>query len=280
MLEITLSGAAMVVAFVTALCTYKQANAVQEQVKILQAQTKLLQTDFNTKNQKEEFSSAFAITKYYMDEILPQIDAVRLIVGKTGLNCEEMLKKCKDHDLDFFDIQEFRKIYSPEDHKTISKIFCEPIYIDEKTSLQALALIKKSSFFELKKQIKDSLQIIINCGEKSEVAEENIKEDLAAQLNMCMTITANKIEYFSMFFNTKLAEDDVIFDSIHQTFLSAVQLLYYNAALRNNGTSQKYYTHTLKLYKKWRERFLLNQQKNAEIQRRLRSPQEIKEIKK
>jgi hypothetical protein len=64
----------------------------------------------------------------------------------------------------------------------------------------------------------------------------------------------NRFEYLSMYFVTGCADDKVAFPPLHHSFLSAVELLYYNIASRNEKSYDHYYYHTVELYKKWNRR--------------------------
>lgn len=61
----------------------------------------------------------------------------------------------------------------------------------------------------------------------------------------------NNMEYFSMNFTHKVADESVVFQSLHQTYLEAVQLLYYDISRNNRADGMQFYTNIVELYKIW-----------------------------
>ena len=66
-----------------------------------------------------------------------------------------------------------------------------------------------------------------------------------------------------MCFTSGVADETIVYQSLHQTFFSTIKMLYYKIAVQNNVTKDKYYTHTIKLYKQWRDRDKQNERQQA-----------------
>lgn len=64
----------------------------------------------------------------------------------------------------------------------------------------------------------------------------------------------NTLEYFSMAFIQNVADDDVVYQSLHQTFLAMVKYFYFFIAFSNKNVENKYYTNISELYKLWLKR--------------------------
>lgn len=62
----------------------------------------------------------------------------------------------------------------------------------------------------------------------------------------------NNIEYFAMNFAHGVADDSVVYRSLHQSYINIMQLLYFNISNLNNSSSDKYYLNAIELYNKWR----------------------------
>ena len=78
---------------------------------------------------------------------------------------------------------------------------------------------------------------------------------LRFQTNSLITQLLNQLEWFSMNFNYEIAAEKVVYQSLHQVFLSTVQILYFFIALHNKSApSDKYYTNLMILYNKWKAR--------------------------
>ena len=67
----------------------------------------------------------------------------------------------------------------------------------------------------------------------------------------------NKLEYIAMNFISDIADDKIVYNSLHQLFFSYVELNYfYIAALNSNGKKDKFYMNIIELYKKWKTKYI------------------------
>ena len=66
----------------------------------------------------------------------------------------------------------------------------------------------------------------------------------------------NTMEWVAMTLNTKIASEEVIYQSLHQIFLRYVRMEYPMIALQNTETNacDQYYTNIIQLYKQWSKR--------------------------
>jgi len=66
----------------------------------------------------------------------------------------------------------------------------------------------------------------------------------------------NKLEYFSMAFIQNVADDDVVYQSLHQTFLYIVLMLYFPIANENTYLKEheKRFSNLRQLFLRWNER--------------------------
>lgn len=86
-------------------------------------------------------------------------------------------------------------------------------------------------------------------------------------IDSIFTDNLNKLEYFSMNFIADIADDNIVYHSLHQIFLSYVEICYFHIAeLNSKGAKDKYYTNTIELYKKWKKRYLEDVEKERRAQ--------------
>ncbi len=243
---------AIVVSIISAFFVYKQADAMQTHTTILQKQLELLQEDFQVKNTKEEFTKSFALSQFYISEIIPASETIGLLLNH--LKCETTLKKICDHKLLYFDESELQNILNTEERNLLNEIFFgeETLKLDISIGLFALERISPYFLFDFRSSQKSYLDCLKST--HTHDVEGAIQTDLTNTLRALLVYTTNKLEYFSMFFNTNVAEEKVVFASLHQTFLPLVETLYFNIAFRNKIGSQKFYTHTISLYQKWKQK--------------------------
>ena len=75
----------------------------------------------------------------------------------------------------------------------------------------------------------------------------------------------NDLEWFSMSCRYGISDEEVLYQSIHTTFLSTVWLLYFYICDQNDTNEDKLFTNIIWLFHKWRGR-LASIQKTAEIE--------------
>ena len=66
----------------------------------------------------------------------------------------------------------------------------------------------------------------------------------------------NELEWFAMNCKYGLADEELLYQSLHQTFLSTVWMLYFSISKRNVGNEDKLYTNLSWLFLKWRNRLV------------------------
>lgn len=64
----------------------------------------------------------------------------------------------------------------------------------------------------------------------------------------------NVLEWFSMNFISGVADEGVVYQSLHQLYLSAVYQLYYFISKSNDSCSEKYFTNITALFILWKDR--------------------------
>lgn len=66
----------------------------------------------------------------------------------------------------------------------------------------------------------------------------------------------NELEWFAMNCRYRLADEKLLYQSLHQTFLSTVWLLYFHISAQNTNNEDKLYTNVIWLFGEWRDRLL------------------------
>lgn len=96
----------------------------------------------------------------------------------------------------------------------------------------------------------------------------------------------NNLEWFAMNFRYNLADEKILYQSLHQTYLSNVWSLYLYICLNNQPGAAKYFTNTIWLFNLWNARLrklekraLKKREKNAKKAERLEHARNIAEKK-
>ena len=214
-------------------------------------QSKVFFNDYNKKHKKEEFENSFKLTQYYINNIIPQMSVILAVFKSIGV--ESILKnRLKNQVLSDFDKEEFQLIFE----KTTIQDLCDMI---KKTKLEVLLPVLNIDRSKLPGCLECDYHEYLKCNnvvknkKQDEERSESYRKLLVSRFFALFTDTKNEIEYFSMYFNSNLAEEEVIFDSLHQTFIDFVRMLYPFIAMHNTKSvhGRKYFSNTIELYKRW-----------------------------
>ena len=214
-------------------------------------QSKVFFNDYNKKHKKEEFENSFKLTQYYINNIIPQMSVILAVFKSIGV--ESILKnRLKNQVLSDFDKEEFQLIFE----KTTIQDLCDMI---KKTKLEVLLPVLNIDRSKLPGCLECDYHEYLKCNnvvknkKQDEERSESYRKLLVSRFFAMLTDTKNEIEYFSMYFNSNLAEEEVIFDSLHQTFIDFVRMLYPFIAMHNTKSvhGRKYFSNTIELYKRW-----------------------------
>lgn len=195
---------------------------------------------------------AVDLSRFYKDAVLPKISAVRFILEESGLM--EILSKIDRSKVYHFDypeltalfpktlIQEYDKLKNGEKF-TQACIQAQAIY-GNIINFQILPLINRADIIPPE-----------DGGKSSNYYAVKYMGKLIAEL-------LNDLEYFAMHFYRHTANDTVVYQSLHQTYLDIVYMLYYPVAKYNKNTPSKYYTNVIWLYQNWNARKETHVQEN------------------
>lgn len=76
--------------------------------------------------------------------------------------------------------------------------------------------------------------------------------------------TANLLECYAMSINQNVSDSDMLFNSLHQTYLGFVNIIYPYICI-SNETEEIFYPNVIKLYKNWNNKKKENMKMNANI---------------
>lgn len=244
-------------------------------------QAGLFKKDYNTKNDKSEVEKAIELSKFYNDNILlNKITYISTVFESCGLD-KIIYSSVKNANLVEFDNLELEEVFGTEKLKIIENIinsidltilveaskYLHEItpqeYLDIKQTIKIYNLSKStanqqvaaSASSDMNFQIKDNGKPTINMLEVNNEKYKYYQVKYHIQFETAIADALNLLEYLCMNFNTNIADEEVIYQSLHQTFFSTINLLYYRIANINLTGKDKYYTNIIKLYNKWTKRY-------------------------
>nr|DAH34633.1 MAG TPA: hypothetical protein [Caudoviricetes sp.] len=193
--------------------------------------TSLSNTDIRKREKKVK---AAEMAKNFQDDLLPLMNVLSRAYSDAKLN-DKVLGKIKSANIKMFNREEVSKIFSDEE---IADII---------TNLHGAYLFR---FYEPESKKTDP-----KTGKVSSLNYKKSDIDHSSD-EMAKTITAlaNGLEYFSINFNSGIADDNTVYQSLHEVFFECVYMVYL-FAFRNNVTeSDRLFSNMSSLYIRWKEK--------------------------
>ena len=98
---------------------------------------------------------------------------------------------------------------------------------------------------------------------------ESHKYILLIPLYNLYKVLLNRLEYMCMFIDSKVADSDYIYKSLHQIFLSSIQALYVHIASLNIDEKDKYYTKVINVFNLWKNKYIKDNKREEKLNKKL-----------
>lgn len=96
--------------------------------------------------------------------------------------------------------------------------------------------------------------------------EEEIQKSGNYYVDLMFTIL-NNLEIFAMYFVHETADESVVYQPLHMSYLEIVRMLYYDISYANRGGEKRFYVNTIKLFNIWKGKSLAQQRKETDTMR-------------
>lgn len=186
---------------------------------------------------------AIDLSEYYKDNILLYTPSIRYIFENSGIS--DILSKIEVRRIEHFDQKELNNFLNEKDIQTLQEI--------QKSDKFISAIINANSIYNLGLN-EELITSFKNKKDDNISLSELDQKMLSVCLGRIITIVLNNLEYFSLHFTHRVADESVIYKSLHQTYISVVQMLYYHIAMKNPLSTTKYFTNIIELYEIWHDR--------------------------
>nr|DAQ34346.1 MAG TPA: hypothetical protein [Caudoviricetes sp.] len=207
------------------------------------------------KQKTEAVQKSIDLAEYYRANILDLYEALNYVYQETGMN--KIIKSINPDKMKEFDEAELFNNLAPQQIEEIRNINRSTDLIN--------ALMKMEMVFGVDLGIKSHMRMKKN-GEDEEI-QINTSAVLRRYGNCIVSEVLNRLEYFAMHFEHNTADETVVYQSLHQTYINLIQLLYFEISCKNSKGHKKYYTNVIGLYNKWFERYK-NKRTNSTIKDR------------
>ncbi len=201
------------------------------------------------KHQKERSKKEAAcdLAKYYAENIIKRYAFVTVVMKKAGLEArvkelfryDDLLKFDKSEMLGFIE----KKELSYED---INDAFTN---VDPQAVLYAKVVFSASA--QERRNIFNEYFIPGTDESESRISNPDL---LQTEFLQEVSDFLNDLEWFSMSCRYGISDEEILYQSLHTTFLSTIWSLYFYICDNNSTNEDKLYTNVIWLFKEWRKR--------------------------
>lgn len=229
---------------------------------------------YRHQKQRAKKDAACALARVYADVVLSKYKLVNEVAGKSDL-LDFVRTLFPMNDISSFSYGEMKRFVrdagrSMEDVKTKMWTFDPLIVLDAK-------LVQAKTSDEVR-----SLQETFSESEPGTQRRVPKNEGiLLSQFKAAIVDLMNTLEWFAMNCRYGLADEAIIYQSLHQTYLAMVWLLYFYISSYNTSKTDKYFTNVIWLFERWRKRLNeqtdLAKQDQQKADAQMQAAQELKE---
>lgn len=218
----------------------------------------LWQYNLTTKSEISRYTNdcvlkAVELSGYYKDNILDKYGILFYVFDKCKMT--DIICKVKISNMNNFDLFELEDNFDTREIEQLKEII--------KSDSFAQIVVEAMRRFDFPINNNTFIKEPILVEGKTKIVVKVKKNDITSDfLNDIVSEILNNLEFFSMHFTHNAADETVVYQSLHKTYLEIVQVLYYNIAI-NNKDSQKLYVNVIELFNKWKQ--LVLDDKSAEV---------------
>lgn len=188
---------------------------------------------------------AIDLAEYYKDNILKYYPAIRYVFKNSKIY--DIIDSIKLDQLRDFDEHEINKLFSQKDITHLQQL--------QKSDEFCKSVLEANTIYELGLNIPAIKETVKGEDNKTHITLEYNKTLIAlAFMSNLVKDLLNNLEYFSLHFHHYTADESVVYQSLHQSYLEIVQIMYYFIAKTNNNSTDKYYTNIIWLFDTWRQK--------------------------
>ena len=201
--------------------------------------------------------AAVELSKYYKDNILILSPSIKEIFIDSGIS--NILSNIDITKIKHFDTTELNELLGAENINALKKT---------QESKEFFNAMQKANLIH---NLGMDKELFANIDDDDRPKDDLDRLAISRSLNKLIIKLLNSMEYFAMNFTHKVADESVVYESLHQTYISIVQMLYYNISNKNNLSTKKFYSNLIELYDIWYTRSQREESAFVEDVRHLRA---------
>jgi len=189
-----------------------------------------------------QIQKAIDLAAFYKENVLKPYNAVLYVFEQSKIL--EIVSGIKTSEMKNFDKYELDELMTSEQQNKLKDI--------QNSDEFAKIVLRANTIYGLHLYV-DTKQP--QSGTKIPNLFDTEKKQIAGTfMRSIVTNMLNDMEFFAMHFSHETADETVVYQSLHQTYLEIVKIAYYHIASINKPGQSHYYTNVTELYKKWYER--------------------------
>lgn len=185
---------------------------------------------------------AIDLSEYYKDNILKYFPAIHYIFSSTGIS--EIFEGIRIDEMVDFDSHELNKLLTPTQINKLKDIQFTDIFLK--------AVIEANDIYGLNLHFVSFEAENETEGYSAKIKHIDKTSLIAAFMSNLLNAVLNNLEYFALHFRHQTADESVVYQSLHQSYLQIIPYLYYYIAKHNTNSSNKLYTNVVWLFGKWK----------------------------
>ena len=193
--------------------------------------------------EKDRVQRAIDLAEYYKDNILHNVFIIDSVYE--DLNITEFLDKIDITNMVEFDRHELNNILKPEEIEQIANIMNSSKLIPSLINNSKIYGFAETGF-KVVEVVNDETKV-----KKRIVCDETV---LIREYANIINNSLNNAEYFAMHFTHNTADETVVYQSLHKTYLNLMKMLYYDISINNEVGEEKLYTNAIELFNIWKTR--------------------------
>lgn len=198
-------------------------------------------------------------------------NVIPLISDLSVAYCDEKFNKEIIDYLDGANLEHFNK-------EELDRLFPENGYIQYRVQLARNYLVQTDEeFTKLENEYRNNTKLTKR--DKDKIAEKlnDMILDSLVKVSQISTELSNSLEYMCICFNTNIADDKTVYQSLHQVFFKAVHMIYIFTFDANENEHDRLFYNVMVMYKKWKQ---INRQKEIEeVNNKVKLEEEMNSLK-
>lgn len=199
--------------------------------------------DARTNLEIVQVQRAIDLSEYYKDNILRYLPAIYYIFDHSGAT--EILHSVHPDQLHHFDKYELERLLSQEEINQLKELLQKPQFLQ--------AVIEANEIYNLNLKFRQKIEFNKGSEDHEATVYVDVHSVVITFLSRLINQVLNNMEFFALHFRHKTADESVVYQSLHKTYLKAIGYLYYYISIYNEDPTDKLYTNVTWLYHEWYE---------------------------